>query len=253
MTTLYENDYEEVKEAMEGAAVPLATAGILPPPAIIQQHAAYFPADTPLEIILLSLAHICKTSQSFHMCDPFNIIRNARVLDKVEGLSVADRIALCLVPTGKDMILFEKLVLCIAEQRRVLILDIPELELDVVDEDIPKDPRKVTAFMNRLEWLHQGLVLYSWMSLRFSNILTHPGLAAKARTMVEEKIRIVLQKEMHYRKARKRPPRRSFSLTKIQTSKIAQGASAGKLSGPADWRRFLPPRLLNNLRMTAAA
>jgi ATP-dependent RNA helicase SUPV3L1/SUV3 len=255
VTTLYEDDYEGVKEAMESAAVPLPTAGILPPPAIIQQHAAYFPVDTPFEIILLSLAHICKTSQLFHMCDPLSMMRNARVLDKVEGLSVADRIGLCLVPVGKDMDLFEKLVLCIAEKRRVSILDIPELELDVVDEDRPKDPRKVAAFMDRLEWLHQGLVLYSWMSLRFSNILMHPELAAKAKTMVEEKIESALQMKLHHRhsKARKRPSRRSFSFGRMRKPKIAPGASTGTLPGPADWRRFLSPHLLDDMRMGAAA
>ena len=128
----------------------------------------------------------------YHLCDLRDQIGIADVLHPIKDLTVSDRITICAAPANlndKDTpIMLTAFANCVANQGGGGILEIPELDLEILDREMTADKEYLTS----LETLHKALVLYLWLSYRFSGIFTTQALAFHVKTLVEEKIDKVL-------------------------------------------------------------
>lgn len=188
VTTLEEFDFPTVAKAMLSEAEPIRTAGIIPPASIIERFSSYFPPGTPFSYILLRLSEISQTSGRFHMCGLRDQLAIADTIQPVTGLTTVDRIIFCAAPASKRdkgmHKLLRALAECVAEQRAGSLLDIDEFNLEVLDQK--PDPSR--RYLSELETLHKGLVLYLWLSYRFSGVFTTRALCFHVKELVENKI-----------------------------------------------------------------
>ncbi|KAJ9669381.1 RNA helicase [Coniosporium apollinis] len=188
VTTLEDFDYPTVAKAMLSEAEPIRTAGIIPPASIIERFSSYFPPGTPFSYILLRLSEISQTSGRFHMCGLRDQLAIADTIQPVKGLTTVDRIIFCAAPASKRdkgmHKLLRALAECVAEQRAGSLLDIAEFNLEVLDQE--PDPSR--RYLSELETLHKGLVLYLWLSYRFSGVFTTRALCFHVKELVENKI-----------------------------------------------------------------
>ena len=188
VTSLEKDDLPVIQRAMQIEAEPILTAGILPPSHILKRFAAYFPPQTPFSYILLRLHEISWMHPRFHLCDLKSTIAIADALQPLKDLSIDDRITICSGPVnlkdpGADKIL-QAYARCIISQSDGDLLDIPELDLEILD-------RKHTAskeYLVSLEAFHKALVLYLWLSYRFKGVFISQALAFHVKSLVEEKI-----------------------------------------------------------------
>ena len=188
VTSLEVIDLPYIREAMKQEPAPLTAAGILPPDAVFQKFAAYFPANTPFEYIILRLLEISQVHPLFFMCDPRSQVENARLIDTVDGLRIEDRITLMAAPMYlRDEGLWDNAAAfarCVAEYSDGRLLDIPELNLEVLE--MPVSGQK--EYLHSLEGLHKSVILYSWLSFRFGGTFTDRTLASHVKELVETRM-----------------------------------------------------------------
>ena len=204
VTTLDKVDLKVVQSAMESTPPPIKTAGLLAPDHLIIRFAEYFPPETPFSYILLRLHEISRMHTRFHICNLREQVLTADIIQEVKELSIAERLAFCAAPanardlsTTRALLAFAK---CVAKQSGGGLLDISELNLDVLDENRDLGP----VYLRELEGLHRSLVLYLWLSYRFSGIFTSQALAFHTKSLVEEKIDEALAKFSYDDQARQK-------------------------------------------------
>lgn len=192
VTTLYNSDLRIVQHAMEADADPILTAGILPPATVLQQFATFFPPETPFSYILLRLHELSRMHNRYHICDLKDQIGIADIIHDVEKLTIHDRIIFCASPGNLKYIgmtrTVKALAKCVADQSGGGLLDIPQIDLDILDQPITADK----LYLNRLESAHLSLVLYLWLSYRFTGVFTSRPTAFYVKKIVEERISQVL-------------------------------------------------------------
>ncbi|KAL9117050.1 MAG: hypothetical protein Q9187_006416 [Circinaria calcarea] len=192
VTSLDKLDLPIIQRAMQTEAEPITSAGIFPPATILQKFATYFPPETPFSYVMLRLHEISRMHPRFHLCELRDQIGIADVLHPIKDLTVGDRISICAAPANlrdKDTpMMLTAFAKCVANQGGGSILEIPELNLEILDHEMTADK----MYLSSLETLHKALVLYLWLSYRFSGIFTTQGLAFHVKTQVEEKIDKVL-------------------------------------------------------------
>ena len=197
VTSLEVADLPLIQKAMQSEAPPITTAGIFPPASILQRFATYFPQDTPFSYILLRLHEISRLSPRFHLCTLKEQLEIADVIQPFKNLTISDRLAICASPTSlRDRGLAEALkafTKCIDEQRGGALLDLPELKLEVLDENVSADK----GYLQTLESVHKALVLYLWLSYRFAGVFTSRAMARYVKELVEERIDKVLAHYAH--------------------------------------------------------
>lgn len=188
VTTLEQADFPSVRRAMTRNADPIQTAGIFPSNAIIERFASYFPPGAPFSYILLRLHEISRTHGRYHLCNLKDQLKIADTIHPVKNLTTADRLTFCASPSSCKDMWEKKLVLafarCVGEQKACNIVDTREFDLEILDEE-PSADRK---YLSRLEILHKSLVLYLWLSFRFSGVFTTRALASYTKSLVEERI-----------------------------------------------------------------
>lgn len=204
VTSLEAVDLPLIRNAMQSEAPPITTAGIFPPASILQRFATYFPQDTPFSYILLRLHEISRLNARFHLCALKEQLEIADVIQPFKNLTISDRMAICASPTSlRDHGLPEVLkafAKCVDEQRGGTLLDIPELKLEVLDEPVSADK----IYLQRLETVHKALVLYLWLSYRFTGVFTTRGMARYVKELLEERIDKVLADFAHSEKIRQK-------------------------------------------------
>ncbi|KAL9127789.1 MAG: hypothetical protein Q9217_003395 [Psora testacea] len=188
VTTLEECDLPIVRKAMENEAAPIMSAGIFPPTSVLIKFAAYFPPSTSFSYILLRLHEISLMHPRFTLCQLKDQIPIADVIQPVKNLTTQDRIIFCAAPAntrqkGMDVIL-AAFARCVGENSSGALLDIPELPLDILDEEITLDRN----YLERLEKLHKALILYLWLSYRFAGVFINQAMAFYVKGLVEERI-----------------------------------------------------------------
>jgi len=193
VTTLEKNDLPIVKAAMQSEAEPLAKIGIYPPDPIILRFSNYFPPETPFSYILLRLHEISRMHPRFQLCSLRSHIGIADMIQPVKELTIADRIVLCAAPIDLKAHEFPKVALafakCIATQSNGALLEIPALNIAILDKKVSVANKQ---YLVRLESLHKALVLYLWLSYRFTGVFTSKDMAFHVKRLVEEKIDSVL-------------------------------------------------------------
>ena len=197
VTSLEVADLPLIKKAMQCEAPPITTAGIFPPASILQRFATYFPQDTPFSYILLRLHEISRLNPRFHLCALREQLEIADAIQPFKNLTISDRLAICASPTSfRDQGLPEVLkafTKCIDQQRGGALLDLPELKLEVLDEQVSADK----GYLQELESVHKALVLYLWLSYRFAGVFTSRAMARYVKELVEERIDKVLADYAH--------------------------------------------------------
>ncbi len=172
---------------------PILTAGLFPPAPIVERFASYFPPDTPFSYILLRLHDIAQMHPRFHLCRLKDPITVADAIQPVKGLTTADRIAFCAAPLSTrdeaSIALLRVFASCVAEQKAGGVLDFPQLPLEVLDRPRSAERRH----LQQLETLHKGIILYLWLSYRFSGVFNTRALAFHVKQLVEDEIEEVLK------------------------------------------------------------
>jgi ATP-dependent RNA helicase SUPV3L1/SUV3 len=158
----------------------------------IDSFAKTLPAGTPYEYLLYRLNNEALLSPRYFFCsikEPKNI---AECIDSIQGLSVVQKCILTAAPvdtrteTGKKVI--KAFASCVANRKAVTIIDIPALPLDVLDQPLSGD----RDYLVKLEVLHKSLILFLWLSYRFSNVFLDREMADHAKGLVEQKINSTL-------------------------------------------------------------
>ena len=76
---------------------------------------------------------------------------------------------------------------CIATRSGGNFLDIPEINLEVLDEPTPP-PGQSEDYIMKLAAAHQAVVLYLWLSYRMNSIFRSQPLAFHAKSLLQEKL-----------------------------------------------------------------
>ncbi|QDS73134.1 hypothetical protein FKW77_001604 [Venturia effusa] len=188
VTTLEQEDFDTVVTALETPAEPIASAGILPPDDVIARFCNYFPPGTPLSYMLMRLHEICQWSKGFHLCRLKDQTAIADAIHDVPNLDIQERLILISAPVSvrdpRQAKLIKIMATCIAEQRGGALLDLPGLDLDLLDREIEGKRTELSD----LETLHKGLIMYMWLSFRFPGVFTTRPLANHAKELVETAI-----------------------------------------------------------------
>ncbi|KAA8650417.1 ATP-dependent RNA helicase SUV3 [Aspergillus tanneri] len=188
VTSLEEVDLPYIEQAMSIEPPPLAAAGLLPPDSVYQKFAAYFPRDVPLEYIIKRMLEVAQSNPLFFMCDPKNQLENAEIIDSVSGLRIQDQLILIAAPMHTQDAASRRagcaFAQCVAEHSAGGLLDIPELNLEILEE--PVSGKK--EYLHKLEIVHKSVILYAWLSFRFGGVFTDRTLAAHVKEMVEERM-----------------------------------------------------------------
>ena len=188
VTSLDEADLPIVRRAMQSDLDPIMSAGIAPPVSIIAKFATYFPPSTPFSYVLLRLQELSIKQPRYHLCAMEDQIRIADIIQPCENLTITDRILLCAAPAGSTDarmgLILSAYARCVGDNSSGALLDIPEVPLDVLDEEIR--PRE--GYMGRLEILHKALILYLWLSYRFPGVFINQDMAFYVKRLVEERM-----------------------------------------------------------------
>lgn len=188
VTTLEEADLPILRKAMQGELDPIMSAGIFPPTSVLLKFATYFPLSTSFSYILLRLHELSLRHPRYHLCILKDQIAIADTIQPVQNLSIHDRIVFCAAPatvksTGMPDIL-AAFARCVGDNSSGALLDVPEIPLDILDEDIKTNRN----YMERLESLHKALILYLWLSYRFAGVFINQAMAFHVKRLVEERI-----------------------------------------------------------------
>ncbi|KAL4808700.1 putative mitochondrial ATP-dependent RNA helicase Suv3 [Aspergillus unguis] len=188
VTCLEEIDLPYIQEAFDTEPPPLSAAGIHPPDSAYEKFAAYFPKGISLEYMIRRLTEICKVDPLFFMCETRHLLENAEVVDAVPSMQLIDQLTLMAAPiivrddsNREAAIAFAA---CVAEHNNGRLLDIPALDLEILEEKVTGDK----GYMQALEALHRSVILYSWLSFRFGGIFTDRTLAIHVKQLVEERM-----------------------------------------------------------------
>jgi ATP-dependent RNA helicase SUPV3L1/SUV3 len=192
VTCLDEKDLYDIQTALNAEPDPIKAAGLHPPTEFLDTFANSLPPGTPFEYLLQRAQHEVLIHPRYFLCDTRDQRNVAGCIDTVKGLNVVQSCILAAAPVdtrteiGKRVV--KALARCIANRKAVTIADLAEIPLDVLDQPISGD----RTYLVDLELLHKSLILYLWLSFRFSNILLDRGMAIHAKELVEEKINTTL-------------------------------------------------------------
>ena len=200
VTSLERMDYARVREAMQTEAEPVMTAGIFPPTRVLTRFAAYFAPGTPFSYILSRLHEISSLHPRYHLCNLRDQLVIADIIEPVQNLTVTDRLIFCASPAAARLRNFNRIVnafaQCVARSTGGALLDIPDLNLRILDQEVTLDRN----YLAELETLHKALILYMWLSYRFVGVFSSHDMASYVKEMVEERIDKVLAQASSSRK-----------------------------------------------------
>ena len=192
VTTLDPADLPVVKKNLWKDAKQIRAAAIVPPVSFVERFANFFPVDTPLSFILMRMQELASMSERFELCIKSDFLV---ILDAIQEfpMSVQDRLVLMTAPVslrafgGREAI--RAVARCISRRSGGHILDMEEFHLEVLDVDVASlGPDQASLYLQQLEALHYGVVLYLWVSYRFPRVFTSQTLAFRVRDLVQEKI-----------------------------------------------------------------
>ena len=197
VTTFDKEDYHIVARALEDSAPPIRRVGIQPTDEIASRFSSYFPPGTPFSYVIHRLHEIAQVSSRFFVCQVRDKLVIADEIHAIKDLTIEDRLTLCKAPFSVKAKGFNSsrtrafLVDCaraIADQQSGAILDMPSLDLEILDEEVTA----TRSFLVRAEELHKMLVVYLWLGFRFPGVFPNRPLA----THVKEQVENVIEKSL---------------------------------------------------------
>ncbi|KAJ4351507.1 RNA helicase [Didymosphaeria variabile] len=221
VTTLDRLDFDYLASAMKREPEPIETAGLSPPSQIVERFASYFPPGTPFSYIMLRLNEISVVHPRFHLCALKDQLAIADVIHTVKNLSIADRIMICATPSNMrdegERNFLRALGECIADNKSGELLDLPNLPLEVLDQE-PTAERK---YLYSLEQLHKMIVAYMWLSYRFPHVFTTRTLANHVKQITEDAIERTLMQFSWSDVRNKRKQKREEAMRELQEQEKA--------------------------------
>ncbi|KAB8297714.1 hypothetical protein EYC80_001521 [Monilinia laxa] len=217
VTTIRQEDYEVLSRAMSRDAIQMTSAGIFPPASVIERFAEYFPKQTPFSYIMLRLHDIGSLSNQFYLCKLKDQIGISDVIQEFD-LTIRDRLIFIAAPVSlRDpgvVGVLKALARCVADNTGGHILDIPELNLELLDVDPDAFDRQKQRvdYVRSIESLHKVITLYLWLSYRFTGVFYSQALAFHIKALVEQKIDSCLAKAEWQEKAKMKALKRNNKL-----------------------------------------
>lgn len=191
VTALDDEDLQVIRAAFKKEVPPIRTAGILPPPAVIERFHSYFPPRTPISFVLARLREMGRLSGLFHMCDFGDAMEIAELI-KPYDLNISDRCVFLHVPLNlrdvRQVKALQAFAKCVAEMGGGHLLDFDVIDLEVLELPKPRARNEQIAYLHRLESLHQTITIYLWLSYRYQGVFQSQHLAFKVKEIVEQKI-----------------------------------------------------------------
>lgn len=230
VTTLEHEDLAVVKKAFNSEPEPITSAGLQPPTAAIERLSTYFPPNTPLSFILTRLRDIAKLTPRYHLCHFKEMLAIADLIQPF-SMSIFDRCVFLNAPVAlrepNGAQVLQKFAQCVSRMEGGSLLDIPEVELELLDVSFENWTGKASDYLRRLESLHKSVTLYLWLSYRFSGVFTSQNLAFHVKELAEVKINehlssISLTDEM--RKARSETARKAAHARRRQRESLGETA-----------------------------
>ncbi|KAI3318301.1 P-loop containing nucleoside triphosphate hydrolase protein [Xylariaceae sp. AK1471] len=191
VTALEDEDLAVVIQAFNSEPEPLQTAGIQPPVGAIERLSTYFPPNTPLSFILIRLRDIARLSSRFHLCHLKEMLEVADLIQPFP-MSIYDRCVFLNAPVAlRDLNgaqVLQTFAKCVSRMEGGDLLDIPEIQLELLDIKSQDWKHEPAQYLRRLEALHKSVTLYLWLSYRFSGIFRSQNLAFHVKGLAETKI-----------------------------------------------------------------
>lgn len=155
--------FDKLREAMVTLVEPISKARLQPMPQTIELFAQFFPKGTPLSRMIDELMRLARVSSLFEMADFEDQKGVADLIEDIDGLTISERYKLCCAPArvqeGQKVNVIQAFAKVVASGKSLTILDMPEVDVEALDEGIPRD----MMTMARLEELHHTLMLYLWL------------------------------------------------------------------------------------------
>lgn len=197
VTTLENFDLPILKAAMRTEVEPLTAAGILPPSAIIERFASYFPKDTPFSYIILRLHEVAALNPLFFMCHLTSQIDVADAIQEFD-LTPTERLKFMGSPISlRDfgfLDITRELASCVSSKTsNGNILNLKTFNLELLNKDIHDHETGAKGFLREAESLHKAITLYLWLSYRFAGLFTSHALAGHLKELTEKKIEECLE------------------------------------------------------------
>ncbi|KAK5625020.1 hypothetical protein RRF57_000736 [Xylaria bambusicola] len=195
VTAMEDEDLAVVIQAFDTEAEPIKTAGIQAPAAAIERFSAYFPPNTPLSFMLVRLRDIAKLSSRFHLCHLKEMLAVADLIQPFP-MSIYDRCVFLNAPVAlrepRGQVVLQAFARCVSRMEGGNLLDLPEIELELLDCKFGEWKEGPAELLRRLEALHKSITLYLWLTYRFSGVFTSQHLAFHVKDLVEAKINELL-------------------------------------------------------------
>lgn len=178
--------------ALNAEPEPIRAAGIRPPVEYVSAFANSLPPGAPLTYIMQCMESQAAIHPRYFLCKSDDYETITSLIGSMNGLDITQRSILAAAPVetrtevGKK--LCRSLAQCIATRQAVSILDVREMPLETLD----LQPSGSREYLQHLESLHKSLILFIWLSYRFSNIFVDREMAVHTKEIVEEKIETTL-------------------------------------------------------------
>ncbi|KAI1095794.1 P-loop containing nucleoside triphosphate hydrolase protein [Rostrohypoxylon terebratum] len=191
VTALESRDLQAIRRAFRSEAEPIKTAGIQPPPSVIERFSSYFPPRTSFSYIVSRLRDIAQTSQRFHLCSTKEMLDICDLIQPFP-MSVYDRCVFLNAPVAlrerSGPAVVQSYGKCISQMSGGDLVDIKAVDLEILDMEESDFKKSPGEYLQRLEALHKTITLYLWLSYRYTGVFRSQALAFHVKEMVEEKI-----------------------------------------------------------------
>ena len=188
VTCVDEVDLPVIQDALKRDPPPIRQAGLLPLGDFIVSYAHRLPAGVSHEYVMQRLCDAATVHPRFALCQIRDQVSIARVIEDVPGLNTFDRCIFTAspadyrTPLGKSVI--RALARTVGKRKRATVADIPEIPLEVLELTMSPKP----SYLESLEGLHKSLIVYLWLSYRFTSVFMENDMAFHAKEMTEERI-----------------------------------------------------------------
>ncbi|KAF9328119.1 RNA helicase [Podila minutissima] len=202
-TTLVQNDIPALKRALAAPMIEIQRAAIQPTAEMLEQFSHQMPG-APFSHVLKTFEMMSRNSDLFFPGLFRNMISTAEILDKVR-LTIRERIPFISAPIQvRDPIVVEASL----KMARAVSLSKPLAVDAVVQLPVEDSNKELNLDLRILESSHRVIMLYLWLSQRFSDVL-EGGVESEAtqrKVRCEKLIEMALKQE-EARKIKKRQER----------------------------------------------
>ncbi|KAG0202596.1 RNA helicase [Mortierella sp. NVP41] len=219
-TTLLQSDLPTLKRAMAAPMIDIQRAGIQPTSEMLQQFSIQMPG-APFSYVLKTFEMMSRNSNLFFVGKFRAMISAAEILDHIK-MPVAERITFIGAPIQiRDPMVVEaavKMAKSVSVGRSLSVdeaVKLPSLKV------ILKAHEKEGGLLRQLESSHRIIMLYLWLSQRFSNVF-QGGLdcdATKRKIECERLIDVALKKQDNARVKKREEKRIARELKKPKAGK----------------------------------